>query len=115
MNRRVRVVNWKGKDVRPELRDLPAGHYVVEAVEDEASALTLKEEAGIEAALESYRRGRVIDSKCAREIIDETLSVEDRVHRRSGRDRQTSTAGSKSTEGAAHLTPVRDPMCSPRT
>ena len=53
-----------------ELRDLPVGRYVVEAVEDEAPVLTPEEEAGIEAALESYRQGRVVDSKRAREIID---------------------------------------------
>lgn len=47
------------------------GRYVVvQAVEDEAPALTPEEEAGIEAALESYREGRVVDSKRAREIID---------------------------------------------
>jgi hypothetical protein len=49
------------------------GRYVVEAVEDEAPALTPEEEAGIEAALESYRQGRVVDSKRAREIIDAAL------------------------------------------
>ena len=49
------------------------GPYVVEAVEDDAPALTPEEEAGIEAALESYRQGCVIDSKRAREIIDAAL------------------------------------------
>ena len=73
MPRRPRVVTWNGKDVPPELRDLPAGRYVVEAVEDEAPALTLEEEAGIEAVLESYRQGRVVDAKRAREIIDAAL------------------------------------------
>ena len=71
--RRPRVVTWNGKDVPPELRELPAGRYVVEAVEDEAPALTPEEEAGIEAALESYRQGRVVDSKRAREIIDAAI------------------------------------------
>jgi hypothetical protein len=64
------TLTWNGKDVPSELRNLPAGRYVVEAVEDEAPALTPEEEAGIEAALESYRQGRVVDSKRAREIID---------------------------------------------
>ena len=72
MPRRARTLTWNGKDVPPELRDLPAGRYVVEAV-DEAPALTPEEEAGIEAALESYRQGRVVDSKRAREIIDAAL------------------------------------------
>lgn len=73
MPQRARVVTWNGKDVPAELRDLPAGRYIVEAVEDEAPALTPEEEAGIEAALESYRQGRVVDSKRARESIDAAL------------------------------------------
>lgn len=73
MPRRARIVTWNGKDVPTELRDLPAGRYVVEAVEDEAPALTPDEEAGIEVALESYRQGRVVDSKRARQIIDAAL------------------------------------------
>ncbi len=73
MPRRARIVTWNGKDVPTELRDLPAGRYVVEAVEDTAPALTTEEEGGIEAALESYRQGRVVDSKRAREIIDAAL------------------------------------------
>ena len=66
-------MTWNGKDVPPELRELPAGRYVVEAAEDEAPVLTPEEEAGIEAALESYRQGRVVDSKRTREIIDAAL------------------------------------------
>lgn len=73
MPRRARTLTWNGKDVPPELRELPAGRYVVAAVEDEAPPLTPEEEAGIEAALESYRQRRVIDSKRAREIIDAAL------------------------------------------
>lgn len=73
MPRRARVVTWNGKDVPLELRELPAGRYVVEAVEEEAPALSPDEEAGIEAALDSYRRGRVVDAKRAREIIDAAL------------------------------------------
>jgi hypothetical protein len=70
--RRARVVTWNGKDV-PRERDLPAGRYVLEAIEEEAPALTLEEEACIEAALESYRQGRVVDARRAREIIDAAL------------------------------------------
>ena len=73
MTSRVRIVTWNGKDVPPEFRDLPAGHYLVVAVDDEAPALSPKEEAGIEAALESYRQGRVVDATRAREIIDAAL------------------------------------------
>ena len=73
MTRPARVVTWNGKDVPAELRELPAGRYVVEAVDDEAPALSADEEAGIEAALDSYRQGRVVDAKRARQIIDAAL------------------------------------------
>lgn len=73
MSRRARILTWNGKDVPPELRELPAGRYVVEAVEEDAPELSAEEEAGIEAALESYRQGRVVDAKRAREIIDAAL------------------------------------------
>ena len=73
MPRRGRILTWNGKDVPTELRDLPPGRYIVEAVENEARALTPAEEAGIETALESYRQGGVVDSNRAREIIDATL------------------------------------------
>ena len=57
----TRLVTWNGKDLPPEFRNLPAGRYVMEAVED-APELSPDEEAGIEAALESYRQGRVVDA-----------------------------------------------------
>ena len=73
MARSTRLVNWNGKDLPPELGELPAGRYVVEAVDEQAPPLSPDEEAGIEAALESYRQGRVVDAKRAREIIDAAL------------------------------------------
>ena len=74
MPRPARVVTWNGKDVPPELRELPAGRYVVEAVEEEGPVLSPEEEAGIEAALDSYRRqGRIVDANRARQIIDAAL------------------------------------------
>jgi hypothetical protein len=73
MPRPARVLIWNGKDVPAELRDLPAGRYVVEPMDEDAPALSPEEEAGIEAALESYRQGRVVDAKRAREIIDAAL------------------------------------------
>jgi hypothetical protein len=69
-----RVVTWNGKDLPSELRELPAGRSVVEAVEDEAPTLSAEEEAGIEAGLDSYPEGRVVDAKRAREIIDAALA-----------------------------------------
>ena len=73
MPRTARVVTWNGTDVPAELRELPAGRYVVEAIDDDAPALSPDEEAGIEAALESYRQGRIVDAKRARQIIDAAL------------------------------------------
>ena len=73
MARRARLVNWNGKDLPSELRDLPAGPYLVEAVDNEAPPLSSDEEAGIEAALESYRQGRTVDATRARGIIDAAL------------------------------------------
>ncbi len=70
MKRRALILTWNGKDLPPELRELPAGSYVVMAVEDAAPELSVEEEAGIDAALESYREGRVVDAERAREIID---------------------------------------------
>jgi hypothetical protein len=73
MIRRARIVTSNDKDVPSELRDLPAGRYVVEALGDEAPALSPEGEAGIDAALESYRQDRVVDAKRAREIMDAAL------------------------------------------
>ena len=73
MAQRTRIVSWNGKDVPAELRELPVGRYLVEAVEDDAPRLTSDEEAGIETALESYRQGRVVDADRAREIINAAL------------------------------------------
>jgi hypothetical protein len=66
-------VTWNGKDVPPELRELPAGRYIVEAFDEDAPMLTDDEETGIEAALDSYRQGRVVDSERARRIINAAL------------------------------------------
>ena len=73
MSRTARVVTWNGKDVPTELRELPAGRYVVEAIDEDAPVLSPEEEAGIEAALESHRQGRVVDAKRVRQIIDTAL------------------------------------------
>lgn len=47
-------MTWNGKNLPAEFLDLPAGRYVVEAIEDERVELSPDEEAGIDAALESY-------------------------------------------------------------
>ncbi len=63
-------MTWNGKDLPAEMRELPAGRYLVEPVDIEAPPLSPEEDAGIEAALESYRQGRLVDARRAREIID---------------------------------------------
>jgi hypothetical protein len=57
----ARVLRWNGRDIPDELRELPAGTYVVEAVD--APLLTPEEEEGLERALASLRagQGRSID------------------------------------------------------
>ena len=69
----ARIVTSNGTDLPAEMRELPAGQYVVESIDLEAPPLSAEEDAGIEAALESYRQGRTVDGKRAREIIDATL------------------------------------------
>jgi hypothetical protein len=69
----ARIMTWNGKDLPAEMRELPAGRYIVESVDTEAPSLSLEEDAGIEVSLESYRQGRTVDGKRACEIIDATL------------------------------------------
>lgn len=73
MARKTRFATWNGKDLPPEFCDLAAGRDIVEAADEDAPALSLDEEAGIEAALESYRQGRVVAAARARDIIDAAL------------------------------------------
>ena len=65
----ARVLHWNGKDIPEELRELPAGTYVVEAVEN-APALTPDEDRGLANALSSLRagEGRTLDE--VRQTID---------------------------------------------
>ena len=57
----ARVLRWNGKDLPEELRELPAGTYVLEAVE--APALSEEDEEGLRQALASLRagNGRTLD------------------------------------------------------
>lgn len=52
----ARVLRWNGTDLPDELRELPAGTYVVEAVD--APLLTQDEDEGLVKALESLRAGK---------------------------------------------------------
>jgi len=65
----ARVLHWNGRDIPEELRGLPAGTYVVEAVET-APALTADEDQGLADALASLRagEGRTVDQ--VRQTID---------------------------------------------
>lgn len=71
MGRRALVVDWNGKDLPSELRELPAGRYVLEAVDD--VSFNDDEAHGIELALEQYRRGQTLDSAQARTLFDSLL------------------------------------------
>ncbi len=68
----ARVLHWNGKDIPEELRELPAGTYVVEAV-DEAPALTTDEEQGIAQALACLRAGQGRTTEQIRQRIDSLL------------------------------------------
>lgn len=68
----VRVLHWNGKDIPEELRDLPAGTYVVEAV-DEAPPLTSDEQEGIARALASLRGAQGRTTEQVRQRIDSLL------------------------------------------
>jgi hypothetical protein len=59
---RTRVLHWNGKDVPEELRELPPGTYMIEAVES-ALPLTPEEDTGLSQALGSLRagEGRTVD------------------------------------------------------
>jgi hypothetical protein len=63
-----RVVHWNGKDLPSELRELPAGTYVLEPVE--ASPLTADEEAGLRDALHALQAGNGRSRDDVRSRID---------------------------------------------
>ena len=67
-----RVLNWNGKDVPEELRELPAGRYVVESI-DVVPALTDEEEDGLRQALASLRTGKGRTVEQVREAIATVL------------------------------------------
>jgi hypothetical protein len=68
----ARVVHWNGKDVPDELRELPAGTYVVESL-DRAPPLTADEEEGLRAAMSSLRAGKGRSVEQVRQTIDAIL------------------------------------------
>ena len=66
------VLHWNGKDVPQELRALPEGRYVVDAVDVDAD-LSADDEAGLEAGLQSLRQGRGVDANAVFRRIEEGL------------------------------------------
>jgi len=66
------IVKWDGSKLPEELRSLPAGRYVVEPIDD-APPLSAEEEAGIDAALDSLRRGEGVSAVQARARFESTL------------------------------------------
>jgi hypothetical protein len=50
------LLNWNGKELPDELRELPSGRYVLESV-DRVVDLTPEEEAGLEEAARSLDAG----------------------------------------------------------
>jgi hypothetical protein len=71
MGRRAWIVDWNGKDLPSELQDLPAGRYIVEAIDD--VTFTEDEDRGVEQALEQYRQGQTVAAAQARQIFDSLL------------------------------------------
>jgi len=67
-----RVLTWNGKDLPAELRELPAGRYLVEAVDD-IPALTEEEDEGLRQALASLRAGKGCSVVEVRQRIDAIL------------------------------------------
>jgi hypothetical protein len=67
-----RVLTWNGKDLPAELRELPAGRYIVEAIED-IPALTEEEDEGLRQALASLRSGKGRSLAQVRQRIDAIL------------------------------------------
>lgn len=66
------VLTWNGKDLPEELRELPAGRYVVEAV-DELPVLTEEEDRGLRQALASLQAGKGRSVEQVRQRIDALL------------------------------------------
>lgn len=71
---RLRVVNWNGKDIPPELLELPAGRYVVAEYAREATELSPEENAGIDAGIDEIDSGETVPWEDVRADLDEMLN-----------------------------------------
>ena len=67
-----KIVRWNGTDLPEELRDLPAGRYVFESIDD-VPPLTLDEDAGLQLALDELAAGGGVDDADAQRRITAPL------------------------------------------
>lgn len=66
------VLNWNGRDVPEELRELPEGRYVLEPV-DALPPLTPDEEQGLEDAIASLKGAEGVDAETVFRRIESRL------------------------------------------
>ena len=66
------VVDWNGKDLPAELKELPPGRYHLAPLDDGLS-LTAEEEAGLYAAMDSVARGAGVPMDQARDLLEARL------------------------------------------
>ena len=64
----VTIIDWNGTDVPEALRNLPAGRYAMEPV-DETFELSADEDEGLVNALQSLREGRGVPHDLARALL----------------------------------------------
>ena len=69
----TRVLHWNGKDLPRELRELPAGRYVIAEYHRDATDLTPEEEAELEAGLDEIDRGDTVPADEVYAEIDKML------------------------------------------
>lgn len=68
----ARTLQWNGRDLPDELRELPAGTYLLESI-DAAPSLTVEEDLGLEHGLASLRAGAGRSLEQVRQAIDALL------------------------------------------
>jgi hypothetical protein len=72
MSLRATIIEWDGENVPDNLRQLPAGRYIVEYVDDfDITELTEEEEAGIRRALDQVDAGLTLPGAEALRAIRE--------------------------------------------
>jgi hypothetical protein len=69
----ARILEWNGKDIPEDFRELPAGRYVVEAVDD-VPLLTPEEEEGLREAIRSLASGDGRSEQQVREAVQALLA-----------------------------------------